>query len=69
MKREVLNQLNVVLDDAGNPRACGRENCKRAIWLAKLLNPHVDYGDDKTGMMKVENLLALRKELEKELEE
>ena len=67
MKREVLSQLNKVLDDQGNPKACGRENCKRAIWLANLLYPEVDYGDVETGMMKVENLNSLRKELENEL--
>lgn len=67
MKREVLDQLNKVLDENGNPKACGREACKRAIWLAKLLYPEVDYGDDETGYMNVSNLRDLREELRKEL--
>ena len=68
MKRRVLEQLNVVLDENGHPKACGRENCKKVIHLAEILRPGVDFGDVETGYMNVENLFDLKKELAEELE-
>ena len=68
MKRRVLEQLNVVLDENGEPRACGRENCKKAIHLAETLRPGVYFGNAETGYMNIESLFDLKKELEKELE-
>ena len=67
MKQRVLNQLNMVLDNNGNPRACGRDNVKKAIQLASELFPGMNYGDIDTGKMNVEMLYLLKKMLELDL--
>lgn len=69
MKREVLNQLKIVLDENGNPRACTRENTEKAMDMANEIFPGMNYGDHKTGRMNVKMLYLLKQMLELELEE
>ena len=68
MKRRVLSQLKMVLDETGAPRACGRENVKEAIRLANEIFPGMNYGDIETGTMNVKMLHLLKQMLELELE-
>lgn len=59
--------LDQAIDDEGNPRLCGREHCKELIRLANELfyDPKMfeSFGNEKTGMMNVELLVALREKL------
>ena len=66
MKEQLLVQLHKVLDHEGNPKACGREECRKAIRLAGELFPGKDYGDEETGYMNVSNLFELMKVLDNE---
>jgi hypothetical protein len=64
MKKQLLDQLHKVLDHEGNPKACGREECRKAIRLAGELFPGKDYGDEESGYMNVFNLFSLMRVLE-----
>ena len=64
LERCILKILTKVLDEDGNPRACGREYAKKAIRFAWAYNPNTDYGNAETGKMNVENLNYLKQDLE-----
>lgn len=52
----IKEQYNIVFDELGNVRNCGRNNC---ILLIKLLNdefPDVDFGNEETGFMNIKNI-------------
>lgn len=53
---EVFNKNNEV-------KACGREKCKNLIKLASTIKPNIDFGDENTGFMNIDNMIKLRKEL------
>ena len=48
-KEAFKKQYHVVFDDEGNIKACGRENCKKLIHLAKSFS--TEFGNEDTGMM------------------
>lgn len=55
---EKFKQLyNIVFDEAGYVRLCGRESCKLLITLANQISPDVNHGNAVTGMM---NTQAIR---------
>lgn len=58
--KEFINKVReayyAVFDEFGNVKACGRGACKKLI---KLLNDNVcagQYGDEETGLMKVNRI-------------
>ena len=64
LERCILEILTKVLDEDGNPRACGREYAKKAIRFAWAYDPNKDYGNAERGEMNVENLNCLKQNLE-----
>lgn len=64
-KRKLLKQLQSILDEHGNLKADQRIDFQ-TILTAKKLFPGRNYGDVKTGCIKVEELYKIRKKLEKE---
>ena len=62
MSKEAFRVLfREVFDEDGNVTICGREACKELIHAAKQVTPI--YGNEKTGMMQVDAIQALYKEL------
>lgn len=55
--------LNAVFDEDGAIRPCGRETCKKLISVASEKYPNVDFGSADTGIMNIEAMDKLRKEL------
>lgn len=63
MKEQFLNQYNkVFLNDEVTP--CGRDACKKLIILANQISEKpMNFGDENTGLMNVENIIALKNSL------
>lgn len=55
--------LNEVFDENGNIRPCGREACQELISEASITYPGIDFGNAKTGIMNIENMLKLRSDI------
>lgn len=60
---EFLAQYNRVFDTDGKVKLCSREECKKLIELANKINPEVNYGRIRFGMMEIENMHKLHEEL------
>ncbi len=62
--RQLLNQA---IDDEGHPRPCGIDHCKRLIRYANDLfydeEMFVPFGNEETGVMNVDLLVALSTKL------
>lgn len=54
---------NEVFDKNNEVKVCGREKCKNLIKLASTIKPNIDFGDENTGFMNIDNMIQLRKEL------
>lgn len=54
---------NEVFDKNNEVKACGREKCKNLIKLASTIKPNIDFGNENTGFMNIDNMIQLRKEL------
>jgi len=50
-----------VFDENGNTTACGRDKCRALIRLAKQITP--SYGDEDSGVMRVDAIKHLHEEL------
>lgn len=55
--------LNAVFEEDGAVRPCGRETCKKLISVASEKYPNVDFGNPNTGIMNIEVMNKLRKEI------
>lgn len=55
-REELEMAYNKVFDAQGNVRACGREACIALIELCEQLQPGNDFGDKRTGEMKVSDI-------------
>ena len=52
---DLKHQYNVVFDEDGNVKACGRKACSKLIELCEMAtNGQMDFGNKETGMMNVE---------------
>ena len=60
-KRAFMNLFHEVFDENGNVTLCGRKKCQELIHAAKQVTPI--YGDEETGMMNVDAIRALYREL------
>lgn len=60
MKQRFLGLYDLVFDENGNIKACGREVCKELIVLANQIEKNVKHGDETTGMMEVDTIKSLR---------
>ena len=61
---EFNNTYNEVFDSDGNIKACGREKCKKLIWLAnRITEMGADFGDSTTGIMRADELRNLHSKL------
>ena len=60
MKQRFLGLYDLVFDENGNIKACGREICKELIILANQIEKNVKHGDETTGMMEVDTIKSLR---------
>jgi hypothetical protein len=65
---ELVEAFAEVFDPEGHVLNCGRDKCKKLIFLAQKNFPNASkeyYGDETTGWMNSENLLKLRSKLSK----
>lgn len=52
-------QYNKVFDTEGTIKLCGREETKKLIRLAKELKPDVDFGNESTGFLNIDNIKSV----------
>jgi len=62
-KDEYLFQYKKVFTDLGEVKLCGREDTMKLIHWAYIIDKGLDYGNEATGMMNVENLKKLKQDL------
>lgn len=56
-KNKTIQELyNTVFDNNGKVQLCGRETCKKLIRTMQEVFPQVDFGEEETGCMKIENI-------------
>lgn len=55
-KKEIIEAYKKVFDEDGNVQLCGREKCKNLIRILKQQIPEVNFGDEETGFMNIENI-------------
>lgn len=53
---EIIKLYKEIFDSEGNVRAVGREKCKKLISLLSEANKDIDFGNEETGFMNVENI-------------
>ena len=63
MHRGFFELYDMVFDEKGNIKACGREICKKLIEVSRNIDDKVDFGNLDTGFMNVENIKNLYKNL------
>ena len=52
-----------VFTDDNKVKACGRDECKKLIELAKEIDSKTYYGDIYTGLMNIDNMIKLHERL------
>lgn len=52
-----------VFTDDNKVKACGRDECKKLIELAKEVDSKTYYGDIYTGLMNIDNMIKLHEKL------
>lgn len=52
-----------VFDEQGNVKTCGRDRCKKLMWLAHKLDADTDFGNPDNGCMNTEAMKALHAKL------
>ena len=55
-----LNAYNIVLDEKGNFKTCGREACMNLISVANELEPEISHGNIANGMVNSTLVTRLR---------
>ncbi len=64
---DLKSQYNIVFDNDGNVKACGRKNCIKLIELCEMAtNGQMDFGNKETGIMNTELIKLTVKSLCKE---
>lgn len=53
---KILSQYNIVFDENGKIRNCGRLECIRLMEMLSEKEPNIYFGDTKTGFMNIENI-------------
>ena len=57
MREQLIAQYNIVFDEEGNVKACGRDACKELIRLCEEYTGIKDkYGNFETGVMNIEEI-------------
>lgn len=56
---EFKEQYNKVFNTDGTVKLCGREETKKLIELAKELKPDIDFGNESTGFLNVDNIKSV----------
>ena len=51
---KLLNLYGKVFDDTGAVKLCGREACKDLIMEMNKHYPYINFGDIKTGIMRID---------------
>lgn len=52
---DLKSQYQIVFDEDGNVKTCGRKNCSKLIELCEMAtNGQMDFGNKETGIMNVE---------------
>lgn len=52
-----------VFTDDNKVKACGRDECKKLVELAKEVDSKTYYGDIYTGLMNIDNMIKLHERL------
>lgn len=63
MNEKFLMVYDVVFDEQGYVKACGRHACMQLIRLANEIEPDVDHGNQETGMMNVQSMRDLHNKI------
>ena len=63
---EFIRKYREVFNISESIVLCGREKCKELIAICKELDGNTDYGNLDTGMMNVDNIYNLRKQVQDE---
>ena len=53
-EKRVREQLDRVFTSTGEVKACGRDECRKAIQVASEFYPGVDFGNIETGIMNLQ---------------
>ena len=59
----MLDLYNKCFNEDGTVKACGREACKQLIRACMEQDPTKDFGNPDTGMMHVQNIISLIKNM------
>lgn len=62
---DIEELYNVVFDDYGNIKVCGRQQTKQLILACQKIDSTMDFGDPRTGFMNITNICMLRTRLRK----
>ena len=64
-KEEFFKAYNLVFDDKNRVKLCGREKCRDLISKCLTLSEKEEnyFGSAKTGMMNIDNIISLKKEM------
>ena len=54
LEEKVRNQLSKVFTPKGDVKACGRDECRKAIQIASEFYPGVNFGNLETGIMNLQ---------------
>jgi hypothetical protein len=66
---DIEELYNVVFDDYGNIKVCGRQQTKQLILACQKIDSTMDFGDPRTGFMNITNICMLRTRLRKNRKE
>lgn len=58
-----MKAYQMVFNERGETRNCGRNACIRLIKMCQELDPETDYGNEGNGYMNIENIKALYKKI------
>lgn len=61
-----FEKYDVVFDESGDVKLCGRNACRDLIFAAAAISPNQNFGDVNSGYMNVENIKKLHDVLKKE---
>lgn len=56
INERIKEQYNVVFDENGNTKLCGRDNCIKLMELLSKEFPTIPFGNIETGFMNIENI-------------
>lgn len=62
-RRKVQRRIQKVFTDDNKVKACGRDECRKLIEVAKEVDSKTYYGDIYTGLMNIDNMIKLHERL------